>query len=88
MNEVKEYMDIKSRGNRLLGLDIMRICLALLVFMFHSQMHFGCDYYVLNSFVGIGAVAMSGFMILSGFVLFISYSRKDFTKMSEVRFFI
>ncbi len=30
---------------------------------------------------------MTGFMMLSGFVLFISYSHKDFTKMSEVKTF-
>ena len=71
----------------IIGLDLLRIALALLVYLFLSQIHFKCGYYFLNEFVEVGAIAMTGFMILSGFVLFISYSDKDFTKMSEVKSF-
>ena len=72
---------------RFVGLDILRISLALLVYMFHSQIHFKCNYYFLNNFVEVGAIAMTGFMMLSGFVLFMSYSQRDFIKLSEVKIF-
>ena len=49
------------------------MALALLVFMFHSRMHIGCDYGLLNSFVEMGTIAMTGFYILSGFSLFCAY---------------
>lgn len=76
-----------KENNRVIGLDFLRISLAMLIYMFHSQMHFNCSYYFLNDFVRVGAIAMTGFMILSGFVLYISYSKKDFTKISEVKIF-
>ena len=55
--------------------------------MFHSQIHFKCSYSYANDFVKTGAIAMTGFMMLSGFVLYMSYSRKDFTKISEIKIF-
>lgn len=55
---------------RMYGLDVLRACLALLVFMFHSRIHMGCSYGWLNLFVNMGAIAMTGFFLLSGFVLY------------------
>ncbi len=74
-------------GGRIIGLDIMRVSLALLIFLFHSQMHFGCNYYFLNDFVRMGAIAMTGFFMLSGYSLHLSSSKKDLTKISEIRVF-
>ena len=78
---------VNGGRKRFVGLDILRISLALLVYMFHSQWHFKCNYYFLNNFVEVGAIAMTGFMMLSGFVLFMSYSQRDFIKLSEVKIF-
>lgn len=58
---------------RVIGIDIFRIALALLIFMFHSWMHFGCDYYFLRNFVSVGAIAMTGFFLLSGYALRLIY---------------
>lgn len=74
-------------NGRIYGLDLLRIFLALLVFMFHSQMHYGCNYSFLNDFVKVGAIAMTGFMMLSGFVLYMSYSRRNFSNINEIRTF-
>ncbi len=68
---------------RYLGLDILRIVLALIVFMFHSNMHFKCSYSILNGFVNMGAVAMTGFFMLSGFSLQIGYGSKSIINTAE-----
>ena len=44
--QVKE----KQLPNRVIGLDLLRIALALLIYMFHSWMHFECHYSYLNKF--------------------------------------
>jgi len=58
-------------GNqRVIGLDYLRISLALLIFLFHSHVHvLHCDYGFLNGFVDMGAIAMTGFFLLSGYTL-------------------
>lgn len=71
----------------MIGLDLLRISLALLIYMFHSQFRFQCDYGVLNSFVSMGAIAMTGFMMLSGFVLFNSYKDKDLGRIKDIKLF-
>lgn len=63
--------------NRIAGLDLMRISLALLIYMFHSWMHFGCSYSYLNDFVSVGAIAMTGFFLLSGYALRLVYGEQD-----------
>lgn len=59
-----------SQGQgRVVGLDLLRISLALLIYMFHSTMHMRCYYSFLNPFIGVGAIAMTGFFLLSGYSL-------------------
>lgn len=72
---------------RIVGLDLMRVAFALLIFMFHSRMHFKCDYGILNEFVDMGAIAMTGFFMLSGYALYITYSDKDLIKLREIKQF-
>ena len=46
--------------------------------MFHSQMHFGYSYTsYLISFVSVGAIAMTGFFLLSGYLLRFVYGSQD-----------
>lgn len=59
---------------RIVGLDILRISLALLIFLFHSKCHFQCSYGVFDNFIGMGAIAMTAFFMLSGYSLSISNS--------------
>lgn len=76
-------------SHRLVLLDVLRVALALLIFMFHSNMHFGCDYGLLNKIVGPGAFAMTGFFLLSGYSLRIAYGEKDLIKKQSLkRFYI
>lgn len=74
-------------GGRIIGLDMLRIALALLIFMFHSQLHFHCSYGKLNSFVSMGAIAMTGFIMLSGYVLWSTYSTKDIWTIGNMKSF-
>ncbi len=44
----------KLVGQRLLGLDLLRVFLAVTTFMFHSSAHFKCYYGIINGFVSGG----------------------------------
>lgn len=74
-------------SKRIIGLDYFRILLAILIFLFHSHIHMGCDYGLFNAFVSVGAIAMTGFMLLSGFVLYYTYSHKNLMHINEMKNF-
>lgn len=60
---------------RLCGLDVLRLMSVLVIFLFHSNGHLHCSYGVLNAFVSMGAVFMTAFFMLSGYVIaYKSYS--------------
>jgi peptidoglycan/LPS O-acetylase OafA/YrhL len=72
-----KYME---RGSEIRPLTGLRAVAALLVFLFHMQIRWP---YVhgkfASNFIGNGAVGMSIFFVLSGFVLAYQYSGKHFT---------
>ena len=75
-------------NKRVVGLDLMRISMALLIFMFHSRIHvLKCSYGFLNYFVDMGAISMTGFFLLSGYVINLTYGRKDMTSPKEFKRF-
>lgn len=62
--------------------------MALLIFMFHSRIHvLHCSYGILNPFVDMGAIAMTGFFLLSGYVINLTYGRKDMSSLEEIKCF-
>lgn len=83
----KTSKPVTTLTHRLALLDVLRCALALLIFMFHSNMHFGCDYGFLNKIVGQGAFAMTGFFLLSGYSLRIAYGEKDLIEKSALKGF-
>lgn len=75
------------RKERNVGLDLLRISLALLIFMFHSNMHFDCHYGVFDHFARYGAIAMTGFFMLSGYALSLS-SKVILTDIGSLKNFL
>ena len=73
---------------RMIGLDLFRIVAVLFVFLFHSNMHFGCDYGFLNSFVKEGAIFMTAFFLLSGFSLYYTWNDRELLKIGNVKSFL
>lgn len=69
---------------RIIGLDLLRIFFAILVFAFHSHVHFQCSYGILNRFISMGAIAMTGFFLLSGYSLAFSNSNNDFSDLKKI----
>lgn len=72
---------------RLIGLDLFRIISMAIILMFHSSIHYGCYYGVLDEFVKAGAVMMTGFFMLSGYSLWYVYGGKDFFNTNKIRRF-
>lgn len=75
------------KDERLIGLDWIRIGLAALVFLFHSYCQMNCHYPIVDGFVRMGATAMTGFFILSGFVLQRVYGCRDLISASVLKEF-
>ena len=63
---------------KLVGLDLFRVYAAFVVFLFHAHTQFKCDYKIFNSFISMGAMFMTAFFVLSGFVLYYVYGGQSF----------
>jgi len=58
---------------------------AIMVLLFHCRIHHGCSFGALTGFVSMGAIFMSGFFMLSGFVLFRTYQGRELFKMDSLK---
>lgn len=85
----REHMekDMMSTKARIVGLDMFRIFLVVLVLAFHSNIHFQCSYGILDNFVSMGAIAMTGFFMLSGFSLYYMHESEDILVFNNVKRF-
>ena len=66
----KKYSSLKRRYG---GLDLFRVISALMICMFHTTIHLGCNYGILQGVSRMGAVFMTAFFMLSGFSLFVNW---------------
>ena len=73
--------------SRMVGLDIFRVMAVLVVLMFHTKINHGCDFGVADGFIRMGAIFMTGFFMLSGFVLFANYSGKNVMEKGNLKQF-
>ena len=48
--------------------------MVICVFLFHTNIHLKAEYGIFNSFIRMGACCMTGFFLLSGYVLSINYN--------------
>lgn len=77
-----------QKYQRVIGLDLLRISLAILVLLFHSQINvLHCDYGLLNYFVNMGPIAMTGFFLLSGYALNLSTQKMNMTVATDINKF-
>lgn len=74
-------------NSRIAGLDVFRVLAVLVVLMFHTCTNHGCDFGFANGFVRMGAVFMSGFFMLSGYVLFANYSDRNVMEKGNLKQF-
>lgn len=72
---------------RAIGLDYLRIFLALLIFFFHSRDYCSVKYGIVDGFIGNGATSMSAFFMLSGWALYITYRDKNFSDLQNLKTF-
>lgn len=73
--------------SRMAGLDIFRVMAVLVVLMFHTKINHGCDFGVVDGFARMGAIFMTGFFMMSGYVLFANYSGKKIIELPNLREF-
>lgn len=81
-------MGVLKRKQRLVGLDLFRIIAALVVMLFHSSIHIECNYGVLQPFISMGAIFMTGFFILSGFSLYYVHGGGDYADINMIKSFL
>lgn len=78
----------RDTNNRLIGIDIFRIFCMILVCAFHSYVHLGCQYGpILQPVVNMGAMSMTGFFMVSGFVLARNYSFETITSSDVWKYY-
>lgn len=73
--------------DRLVGLDFYRILAVLFIFLFHSNIHIHCQYGFLTPFINMGAIYMTAFFLLSGFSLYLTWSKRDLHDIEGIKKF-
>ena len=80
-------IDKEKAKHRAAGLDLFRVVAAVMVLLFHCNIHHGNDFGALTGFVSMGAVFMTAFFMLSGYVLFLTYKDKSLVQGAHSRNF-
>lgn len=80
---------IKQSNEMIPSLTSFRFITALFVFLFHCKIHFGwtIGVSILDKFILNGAVFMTGFFVLSGFLMAHNYGTYDFSKRENIVYF-
>lgn len=74
--------------NRIVGFDYLRVVTAVFVFLFHSWMHLGVSFGKLTFFISEGAIFMTLFFILSGYLLGMKYGHIQINTASLKSFYL
>lgn len=80
-------MDYKSLKKRYVGLDVLRVVSVLVICAFHTSIHLGANYGVLQGLIQMGAVFMTAFFMLSGYSLFVNYASDELVKIENLKLF-
>lgn len=73
--------------SRIVGLDIYRLLAVISLFLFHSNIHIQCNYGFLTPFINMGAIYMTAFFLLSGFSLYLTWSKRDLHDIGGIKSF-
>jgi len=74
-----------DKKERLGMIDVYRLISVFVIFLFHSNIHIGCDYSFLTPFINMGAIFMTVFFLISGFSLYyVSYESNDFCHLKNI----
>lgn len=85
--ERKASCGMKKGEKRMYGLDLLRIAAMVVIFIGHSANQLGCNYYWFAPLIQLRDVAMTLFFMLSGFVLYYNYSKKDLSCFGNIKEF-
>ena len=80
-------IDKSKMQNRAVGLDLFRVVAAVMVLLFHCNIHHDNSFGLLTGFVSMGAVFMTAFFMLSGYVLFLTYKDKSLVQAPALKNF-
>lgn len=80
-------IDEKKISHRAAGLDLFRVVAAVMVLLFHCNIHHESSFGPLTGFVLMGAVFMTAFFMLSGYVLFLTYKDKSLVQAPALKNF-
>lgn len=80
-------IDEKKISQRAAGLDLFRVVAAVMVLLFHCNIHHDSSFGPLTGFVSMGAVFMTAFFMLSGYVLFLTYKDKSLVQVPALKNF-
>ncbi|EAW30847.1 putative transmembrane acyltransferase [marine gamma proteobacterium HTCC2143] len=83
---VSSFVNDSHIKNEVSTLTSFRFVTAFVVFLFHCKIHFGYNFglKVVDKFLSNGAVFMTGFFVLSGYIMCHVYLKKDFKQKSEI----
>ena len=80
-------IDKEKAKYRAAGLDLFRVVAAIMVLLFHCHIHHENSFGPLTGFVSMGAVFMTAFFMLSGYVLFLTYKDKSLVQAPALKNF-
>ena len=80
-------IDKEKAKHRAVGLDLFRVTAAVMVLLFHCNIHHDSSFGPLTGFVSMGAVFMTAFFMLSGYVLFLTYKDKSLVQAPALKNF-
>lgn len=80
-------IDKEKAKQRAAGLDLFRVVAAVMVLLFHCNIHHDNSFGLLTEFVSMSAVFMTAFFMLSGYVLFLTYKDKPLVQGGALKNF-
>ncbi len=80
-------IDEKKISHRAARLALFRVVAAVMVLLFHGNIQHESNFGPLTGFVSMGAVFMTAFFMLSGYVLFLTYKDKSLVQAPALKNF-